>query len=342
MTRSILKKTAVVFSIVAMGFLFQNCSGGGSGTGRGSGSVGGPNSGEDSAGDGGPNSDESSSPPQPVECGEGFVGIPNDSVYNTGDFCVMKFEAKNDGSGKAISQAAGPPWVNINRAAAVAACEASSLELLTNDHWQTIARNIENVAENWATGVIGNAGGLNRGHSDNDPTQALAAGEDNAPCSGIGSTENCTNGSWHVNRRTHTLSNGDVIWDIAGNVSEWMSDNNGDWGDHDNDPATPNTNRNPVDYGSQAQISILTDASPNEAKKKFGPSGDYSSNGTFDLSDEPWGNLGQFFTSTAGGVLRGGNWGSTTSAGVFAADLRSPPSSNILPFIGFRCFSSPE
>ena len=126
----------------------------------------------------------------------------------------------------AISQAAGNPWASINRADAVAACGASGLELLTNNHWQTIARNIESVKENWANNTIGDAGGLNRGHSDNGtPNNALAAGNGSDPC--VGTSNDCS--AWTDQKRTHTISNrgnNEVIWDIAGNVWEWMSDNN--------------------------------------------------------------------------------------------------------------------
>ena len=186
MNPSVFKKIAILFSIAALGFLFQNCSGGGGGTGGSSG----PNS-------GGP------SGPQPVECRDGFVGIPNDSDYDTGDFCVMKFEAKNDGSDNAVSVAAGDPWASINRADARAACEASDLQLLTNNHWQTIARNIESVKENWANNTIGDADGLNRGHSDGTPNSALAAGDDNDPC--VGTSNDCS--AWTDQKRTHTISN---------------------------------------------------------------------------------------------------------------------------------------
>ena len=305
MTRSILRKWTKMFSILAMGFLFQNCS--------------------DLVGEteGGSGSGEGPALP-PVSCSEGFVGVPGNSTYGTQDFCVMKYEAKqsNEDNTKAISVAQGTPWTGIRRSGtgenetdAMEACTNSGYQLLTNNHWQTIARNIESVKENWANNEIGNEGGLNRGHSDRVPDNPLAAGNDTNPCMGTGQEQTC-DGAGRDQKRTHTLSNrskDEVIWDIAGNVSEWMSDDNG------------------TDYGSYRYISQLT----GDVKIRFGPSGDYS-----DLSSSPWGNLGQLAAGTNGTVLRGGAWSSNANAGVFAAILTISPSGG-QPTHGFRCFYTP-
>ena len=260
----------------------------------------------------------------PVDCAEGFVGVPGNDFYDTKDFCVMKYEAKEkvvaNGANEALSKPEETPWVNINRAEALQACENSNLKLMTNNHWQTIAHNIELVPKNWANNEIGNVNGLNQGHSDNAPSKALDAGDGSDPCVNTGN--DCTSG-WTDQKRTHTLSNRgkeEVIWDIAGNVWEWVSDHN------------------LIDYGSGfLYISMLEDI--DLAKKPFGASGDYSTT----LGDSSsYGNLGMLITGTGGGVVRGGNWKSyAEAAGLFAAYLDLEPSFRHKG-LGFRCFYYPE
>ena len=124
---------------------------------------------------------------------------------------------------KASSVASNRPWVQIARDDAIKACEAmgENYHLITNDQWQTMVRNIEMVERNWSEGKIGEK--LSQGHSDNAPTQSLeAARNDDSGCYGTG--QNCNGGTWNQQRRTHTLSNGYVVWDVAGNVSEWVRD----------------------------------------------------------------------------------------------------------------------
>ena len=257
-----------------------------------------------------------------VNCRPGFIGVPGNAFYSTDDFCVMKYEAKQDPTDntKAISQASARPWVNVNRAEAQAACQASGFELLSNNHWQTIARNIELVPENWANNQIGDVGGLSRGHSDGTPYSALeASSNDTEGCFGTGQENTCDDAG-RSQKRTHTVNNhgrNEVIWDMAGNVEEWVSDD-----------------RPPNNPGGLQFIAELTGA----RKDRFGPSGDYSAT----LGSPDYGNLGRFWQSgaSAGGVLRGGRWSYHRNAGVFAASLSSGPSARNTP-LGFRCFYSP-
>jgi len=101
-------------------------------------------------------------------CPANFVAVPSLQDYTTNSFCVMKYEAKNDGSGNAISQAASLPYTSINRDNSITKCTdiGSGYDLITNDEWQSIARNIELVGSNWANGSVGGTEGLSTGHSD--------------------------------------------------------------------------------------------------------------------------------------------------------------------------------
>src|SRR5665648_508893 len=151
-------------------------------------------------------------------CPTGFIVVPGSSTYGTSDFCVMKYEAKNV-SGVATSQATGTPWVSITQttslSTATAAC--SGCHLITEAEWMTLAQNVLSVASNWSSGSVG-SGYIYSGHNDNSPANSLAAdSNDNNGYSGTG------NSSPSNQRRTLTLTNGEVIWDMAGNVDEWTS-----------------------------------------------------------------------------------------------------------------------
>jgi len=136
------------------------------------------------------------------DCPSNWVKVPGNTLYNTRTFCVMQYEAKNDGTGKPVSQANGTPWVNISQIDAKAKCQSIGAHLVTEDEWLTIVRNIELQPTNWSSGQIG-SGYIPRGNSDSS-----AAMDGTDPLTG-------------ANQRTLTLSNGAIIWDIAGNVWEW-------------------------------------------------------------------------------------------------------------------------
>ena len=219
---------------------------------------------------------------------------------------------KNVG-GVATSQAAATPWVSITRDAARTACSnlGAGYSLITNDQWQAIARNIEQVAANWSGGVVG-SGSLNRGHSDNSPNSALVADTDDANgC--YGTDQSCPNGSWHEQKRTHLLSNGEVIWDFAGNVREWVKDDKTTLAIY-----TPELSIYYLDYPSITNVNN---------RKYFAP------------SNPAWGytqGMGVIAGVSGDAILRGGYWGDLGGAGVFYAHLEFPPSSSSSAY-GFRC-----
>ncbi len=251
-------------------------------------------------------------------CPKGYVLVPSNPDYTTPtpgkDFCVMKYEAsklKNESGERAVS-VKKVPWVNINRTHAIAACAANGpgYHLITNSEWMTIARNIEATPENWSGGRIGE-GVLPRGNSNSDEAEeAVAPGRDDN--SNLG-----TNYYDWTHKRTHTLSNGEVIWDIAGNVWEWVSD----------DLRTEQDGDGWHEYNNAAHFS---EGSQNQLF--FAPLGSYSSTK----------NVGKIYMSNPGGAtLRGGYWDDDAYAGVFAVRLFHSASDSGTA-IGFRCAYTPQ
>jgi len=173
-------------------------------------------------------SSDTATTPQAVTktCPYGFIVVPGSSTYGTSDFCVMKYEAKQVGTTTTpISQAAGTPWVSISQTTAitnsqnVASC--TGCHLITEAEWMTIAQNVLSVASNWRDNVVGTASSstnyIYSGHNDNNPANALAASSNDND--GYFGTSNTTGNQ----RRTLTLTNGEVIWDLSGNVYDWTA-----------------------------------------------------------------------------------------------------------------------
>jgi len=161
----------------------------------------------------------SSSPGNLLGCPVGFIVIPGSSTYGTSDFCAMKYEAKQIDWGRApVSQASVLPWTDISYTYAeinskyVKNC--SGCHLMTNAEWMTIAQNVMNQKENWTNGAVGDQS-VFVGHEDTSPNGSLEASSNDKDgyYGTLGDIEM---------RRTLVLSNGEVIWDFAGNVAEWV------------------------------------------------------------------------------------------------------------------------
>ncbi|MFZ1301076.1 MAG: prepilin-type N-terminal cleavage/methylation domain-containing protein [Candidatus Microsaccharimonas sp.] len=153
------------------------------------------------------------------DCPSGYVTVPGNSLFNTQSFCVMKYEAKNDGSGNAVSVAAGTPWVSISQNSAIAqgVATCTGCHIPTEDEWMTIVNNLASVPSNWSGNAV-MSGTLYEGHTDGAPNNRLAA---STPDSDYYSGTGDSSGSNPTQRRTLTLSNGEVLWDISGNVREF-------------------------------------------------------------------------------------------------------------------------
>lgn len=248
-------------------------------------------------------------------CPVGYILVPaNPSVGTTQAFCMAKYEMKNV-AGVALSQASGGPWTNNEQNIARGLCSSlgTGYHLMTNPEWMSAARNIEGVVSNWSGGAVG-SGALNQGHSDDGPNSALGASTDTNPCSGTGQT--CSDVVWHAQRRTHTLSNGEVVWDMAGNVYDFI-----DWN-------VPTDKTNPT-TGSwlEMNVQVPTTAMPASSFKSL------------DTSYTSAQGIGQIYSdlNTVGGVAaRGGHWNNGIATGVYLLALSWVPTQNI-PYAGFRC-----
>ncbi len=166
-----------------------------------------------------------------ITCPTGFIVVPGSATYGTSNFCVMKYEAKIAGQSNGNqtysstfvpeSRADGTPWVNISQTNAIAAAQTipgclTACHLITEAEWLTIAQNVLSVPSNWSGGAVG-SGYIYSGHNNYGPSSSLAA--DTNDSNGYAGETN-TGGN---QRRTLTLTNGEVIWDLAGDVSEWTS-----------------------------------------------------------------------------------------------------------------------
>lgn len=180
----------------------------------------------------------------------------------------------------------------------------------------TVATNIASVASNWSHRAVG-SGELNRGHSDTDPSSACDGNEEyvDTDCSNSGGEADYTQ------KRTHTLSNGAVVWDLSANVWEWtsyvISDNSDKpYASSDGSPQAAWREYTAIDSGftSMAQSQLI----PTHALKSFW--------------DDDWNSsqsIGQYYTGTSGSggaLLRGASWYFGANAGVFTVSLDLSPS----------------
>ena len=192
----------------------------------------------------------------------------------------------------------------------------------------TLGANIAAQNSNWSGGTPG-SGHLFRGHSDNSPSANCPADSDDskayvegADCTAYGPG---TEDDEATQRRTHYLSNGEVIWDLAGNVWEWTSYFNDSDKPYDADDAGPlNVWRQITSIDTFGSSMTQTDLIPQAA---------------IDGGWLPAQSIGGYYSgdnSLGGGLLRGGVVNSSTGAGVFSARLSYVPTSSGT-LLGFRC-----
>ena len=268
-----------------------------------------------------------------LKCPPNFIPVPGSTTYSTSDFCVMKYEAKQVGSSTTpISQASNTPWVNISQTTAIAnapntkntdGSNCTSCHLITEAEWMTIAQNVLSVPSNWSGNAVG-SGYIYSGHNDNNPANSLAADSDDS--NGYSGTGN-SSGSGTNQKRTLTLTNGQVIWDMAGDVHDWTAGSiaggqqpglvgevvyaNKQWND-----------------GSLLQNGLPNDSMPISTGIS-GITGWSSTQGIGQL----YSNYGE---ATLRGFRHGGVWSDGSHAGVLALGFSYAPGGNGSTTIGFR------
>jgi formylglycine-generating enzyme required for sulfatase activity len=249
----------------------------------------------------------------------------------------MKYEAKNI-VGIANSTATGTIWISLTWQQAKTNCEILGVNyhLITDNEWLTIAKNAEQISSNWNSSVVG-TGFMYSGHNDNGPANSLLA--DTNDSNGYYLTGDVVGSN---QRRTLTLSNNEVIWDLAGNVWEWVNDSmpiasryhGGDqgWMSYNSDDGT----------GKIATLvsSLKAPSSGYNAKNGMGRYYDgYSLAGTYNsINEAPDFCIGYCSSTTV--FLRGGHWNNGANTGVFTLDLDAG-SSDSLTGTGFRCSYTP-
>jgi hypothetical protein len=167
--------------------------------------------------------------------------------------------------------------------------------------------------------------GLAHGWSNNLNT--IFAPSTDASCLYNNGADTCgANGTFDY-KRTYTLSNGELIWDLSGNAWEWI-----DWQITPANKAYIAATPINSDQGWKKFKNLDTNISgPDEMKPSTWQSTFLTANGTE--------GIGRYYAgtnSTGGAARRGGSLDHETNAGPFTLRLTSS-SGNIATTIGFRC-----
>ena len=160
---------------------------------------------------------------QPTSCPDGFIPVPGNPKFDTeGGFCVMKYMAEKGAGNIPVSTGTALPWSSINQIDSMNYSKVScnGCHLVTENEWLTLANDIITVDSNWTGGSVGN-GQLYRGLTP--APQSITGGTvaTKAPSTDDSNGYINTGETTGPSRRTFTLSNGEVVWDLSGQIPEW-------------------------------------------------------------------------------------------------------------------------
>jgi len=221
-----------------------------------------------------------------------FITVPETTLPNgtvVPSFQVARYLSSKGPAGVPASNAANAPWVKISYHEAHKVCESAGMKLITETQALAIAWNISQQEENWSGGKIGK-GKIYMGIHKGDVDESQAATYESSDSE---------------ERRWHVLSNGERIYDMAGNAFTWVFDDvQGDDSGLVADKIAANS------------ISLTTAPFPS-MKKGMG----YRPDGARSWSGDA--------------LVRGGCWGSGGGAGVFYLNGGWP--GDAIGVVGFRC-----
>ncbi len=273
------------------------------------------------------------------ECPTRYVPVLANSTLGSSSFCIMQFEAKNV-SGVPTSQPASMPWTNITISAAKTACQniGSKYDLTSNLEWMALVRGMETVASNWTGGSSGN-GMLYAGNSDNSygSNNLLAISNESDEYDGTGNNSSELPGSGKEQKRKLTTYNGENIWDITGNASEWVdwSTNSGLQSVTTSQKAYKASDGAPINSAIELNtLDTLISASDEMKPNNWQPAN------TSYTSNERIGTYTAGLNSTGGYARRGGNFSSSADSGLYQLDLTKTNSDSNIE-TGFRCVYRP-
>ena len=264
-------------------------------------------------------------------CSTNFTYVPpvgeatNTTSTNTeSGFCLANVEAKVE-SGKPVFTIPQTPTANVSRTEAAASCSALPVangvgKLPTNTQWQVLANIAFWTKENWRLGYPGYPvtaanNFLISGVNASVAPSGLAGTSSSDECAGTNSSGNCFGSV--PGRRTHFMGNTTTkVWDLGGNLSEWISDGGLSAGAYGDGWIASMSKSAALYYPVMATSDLQVWA----ANYHFGL-------GLASASSVP----------ANAGILRGGSFSDTSAdAGVFRADFNYAVSQNPST-AGFRC-----
>lgn len=258
-----------------------------------------------------------------IDLGEEWTRVPaNAGGVGLPYFFVMKYEAKAfdgttvDATGSAVDASIHTPvsvpdnlpWRNINADDAAAECESlgAGYHLISNAEWMAIVRNAEVQNTNWTGGTVG--------------TGCMFAGNTSHPTCGY-SHGGIDQGSSRNPLAKVTLSNGQEVYDLAGNVWEWT-----DWdmntAGFQIGPQTCTSGTGEIELFSCPDLVDI----------------DYNTvNGSYNRNDH---GTGRLYLGSGGAFIRGGDNGNGANAGLFSLSFQLGASATSATY-GFRCVYRP-